>query len=61
MEYDDNNRPLRMVCTLTDITERKKIEQEIRYMSFHDKLTGVYNRAFFEVELKRLDTVRQLL
>jgi len=60
MEYDDNNRPLRMVCTLTDITERKKIEQEIRYMSFHDKLTGVYNRAFFEVELKRLDTVRQL-
>ncbi len=26
---------------------------------FHDKLTGLYNRAFFEEELKRLDTVRK--
>jgi len=29
-------------------------------LSFHDKLTGLYNRAYFEEELKRLDTERQL-
>lgn len=29
-------------------------------MSFHDKLTGLYNRAYFEEELKRLDSERQL-
>jgi len=43
-----------------DITERKKAENQIRYYSFHDKLTGLYNRSYFEEELKRLDTRRQL-
>lgn len=43
----------------TDITERKKAEERIRYLSFHDKLTGLYNRAFFEEELERMDKSRQ--
>ena len=45
---------------LIDITERKKTEEKIKYLSFHDYLTGIYNRAFFEEELHRLDTERQL-
>ncbi len=43
-----------------DITEQRKAEERIAYLSFHDTLTGLYNRAFFEEELKRLDTERQL-
>lgn len=43
-----------------DITERKKKEDKIKYLSFHDSLTGLYNRTYFEEELKRLDTERQL-
>ncbi len=43
-----------------DISERKKAEKEILYMNYHDQLTGVYNRRFFEEELKRLDTKRNL-
>lgn len=43
-----------------EITEKKRMEDEIKYLSFHDKLTGLYNRAFFEEELLRLDTKRQL-
>jgi len=43
-----------------DITERKKNEEKIRYLSFHDSLTGLYNRTYFEEELARLDTNRQL-
>ncbi len=43
-----------------DITSRKKAEEEIRHLSFHDHLTGLYNRRFFEEELIRLDTDRQL-
>lgn len=43
-----------------DITELKKAQEEIKYLSFHDKLTGLYNRAYFEEELKRIDTERQL-
>ncbi len=43
-----------------DITERKKRENEILYLNYHDLLTGLYNRAFFEEECSRLDTERQL-
>lgn len=49
-----------VVCTGLDITNRKIIEDEIKYMSFHDSLTGLYNRAYFEEELNRLDSGRQL-
>jgi diguanylate cyclase (GGDEF)-like protein/PAS domain S-box-containing protein len=45
---------------LHDITERKKSEDNIKYLSFHDLLTELYNRRFFEEELKRLDCERQL-
>lgn len=43
-----------------DITENKKNLDKIKYLSFHDKLTGLYNRAYFEEELKRLNTKRSL-
>lgn len=43
-----------------DITDRKAAEEEIRYLTFHDRLTGLYNRNYFEAELHRLDTARQL-
>ncbi len=38
--------------------ERKRVEERIRYLSFHDILTGLYNRAYFEEELKRYDSSR---
>ena len=34
--------------------------KEISYISYHDYLTGLYNRIYFEEEKKRLDTPRQL-
>ena len=40
-------QPLLMMM-LTDITEILKAEQEIHFLSFHDKLTGLYNRAYVE-------------
>lgn len=41
-----------------DISERNKMEQQLEYLSYHDQLTGLYNRRFFEEELKRLDVKR---
>ena len=43
-----------------DISDRKKREDEIFYLSYHDAMTGLYNRAFFSEECHRLDTRRQM-
>ncbi|HKL12982.1 MAG TPA: PAS domain S-box protein [Halanaerobiales bacterium] len=43
-----------------DISDRKEKEQEIKYLLNKDALTDLYNRRFFEEELKRLDTKREL-
>ncbi|MEN6327967.1 MAG: HD domain-containing phosphohydrolase [Syntrophomonas sp.] len=48
------------LISMTDISKRKEDEERVKYLSFHDSLTGAYNRAFFEEELKRLDTDRNL-
>lgn len=38
-----------------DVTQKNRDAQEIRFLTYHDKLTGLYNRRFFEEELHRLD------
>jgi diguanylate cyclase (GGDEF)-like protein/PAS domain S-box-containing protein len=35
------------MAVLTDITERKRMEEEIRELSLHDELTGLFNRRGF--------------
>ena len=46
--------------SVRDITDRKQAEENLLYISFHDNLTGTYNRAYFDEEAKRLDSERQL-
>ena len=49
-----------LVLVFRDITERNERLRQIEYLSFHDILTGLYNRRFLEEEIKRLDTSRNL-
>ncbi len=42
-----------MLCTSMDITEVKEIGEQLEYLSLHDSLTGLYNRAYFEEEMLR--------
>ncbi|MDD3628299.1 MAG: PAS domain-containing protein, partial [Actinomycetota bacterium] len=58
--YDKEGNIIGTFGISRDITDKKKAEEKIEYLSFHDVLTGLYNRAFFEEELKRLNTDRQL-
>lgn len=58
--YDEQGNKIGAIESVRDITRQKQDEERIRYLSYHDKLTGLYNRAFFEEEIKRLDTERQL-
>lgn len=41
-----------------DISERKKATEQLKYLSLHDAMTGLYNRRYFEEELRRLDINR---
>ena len=53
---DEQGNTLGAVMIFRDVTR----EREQRYMSYHDELTGLYNRRFVIEELKRLNTTRQL-
>jgi len=45
---------------ISNALERQWDDEKIRYLSFYDQLTGLYNRYFMEEEMKRLDKERQL-
>mgnify|MGYP000271255637 CR=1 FL=1 len=48
------------VIVFRDNTEKKERQERIEYLSYHDQLTGLYNRRYMEDSLKRLDTERNL-
>jgi diguanylate cyclase (GGDEF)-like protein len=48
-----------VLVALQDVTARKKAEDYLRYLGTHDVMTGLYNRAFFEETLIRLDINRR--
>ena len=43
-----------------DIRKRKQEEEKIKYLSFHDELSALYNRRYFENEIKRINNSRYL-
>jgi diguanylate cyclase (GGDEF)-like protein/PAS domain S-box-containing protein len=46
------------ICISKEITDRKRVEQELQYLSNHDILTRLYNRNFFDAEISRLQLSR---
>jgi PAS domain S-box-containing protein len=55
-----DGKPLITSGTHMDITAIKQAEEEMTYLSYHDQLTGLYNRRYYEEERKRLDVERNL-
>ncbi len=49
-----NNQPASLGVGI-DITERKRSMDQIKFLSYHDRLTGLFNRAFLEEKLTELD------
>jgi len=57
---DSSGKTIGVVLVFRDVTEKKEQQDKIEYLSFHDALTGLYNRRFFEEELHRIDVARNL-
>lgn len=48
----------RVIVAIEDITESKRTEEALLFLSTHDMLTGLFNRAYFDSELNRLNSGR---
>ena len=55
---NEENHVVGVVIVFRDYSEKWERLKKIEYLNFHDDLTGLYNRRFFEEELLRLDTER---
>jgi diguanylate cyclase (GGDEF)-like protein/PAS domain S-box-containing protein len=49
---DEDGNPWLIQGVLFDITERKNAEEQIAFLAYHDKLTGLPNRVLFEEMLE---------
>ena len=47
-----NESPM-VVCSFTDVTDRKAAEAQLHWLAYHDSLTGLGNRSLFNDELER--------
>lgn len=42
-----------------ELAERKQFEKKLRFISYHDGLTSLFNRTFFKQQMTKLETARQ--
>jgi diguanylate cyclase (GGDEF)-like protein/PAS domain S-box-containing protein len=49
---DEHDEWVGYLAVCLDVTERKRVEEELRTMSVTDSLTGIYNRRYFQERLQ---------
>lgn len=57
---DENGDITGVVVVFRDYSIKKREQDKIMFLSYHDQLTGLYNRRFFEEELERIDNENYL-
>jgi two-component system, cell cycle response regulator len=57
--FDSCGKIMKYLKVAQDISDRKKYEESLHYLSTHDSLTGLYNRVYFDAEMSRLATSRE--
>lgn len=59
-QFNEDGTRIGYQGSLFDITEKIEREKKIERLSFHDHLTGLYNRHYMSEAVKRLDVAEQL-
>lgn len=52
---DEKGEIFGIVMVFRDVSKEKAQQEKILYLSYHDSLTGLYNRRFMEEKMKKLD------
>jgi diguanylate cyclase (GGDEF)-like protein/PAS domain S-box-containing protein len=58
--YGDAGEIVAIEGLVIDITDQKKKQKEIEYLSYHDNLTGLYNRIYFDQAREKYDNPEYL-
>jgi diguanylate cyclase (GGDEF)-like protein/PAS domain S-box-containing protein len=51
--YGENGAATRVIGVSQDVSERKRQEEEVRYLAYHDTLTGLPNRRLLDDRLRQ--------
>ncbi len=57
---NDTGKFFGVVMVFRDVSRDKEQQRQILYLSYHDPLTGLYNRRYLEEQLKALDARQHL-
>ncbi len=49
-----------VVIVFRDYSEKREKQRQVEFLSYHDYLTGLYNRRYLEDSMMRLDTLRNM-
>lgn len=55
----NDGSPVEIQAIAQDVTRKRAIDEKVRYLSYHDKLTGLFNRAWFDEQIKMLEAEEQ--
>jgi diguanylate cyclase (GGDEF)-like protein/PAS domain S-box-containing protein len=58
-ERSPDGRVIRILGMAEDITSNRLAQEKVSYLTTHDSLTGLYNRAYYQEELARLERGRR--
>lgn len=56
----ENGEVWGIVGLARNITNQKRLEERLRYLSYNDTLTGIYNRTYFEEKIRELNKEEHL-
>jgi diguanylate cyclase (GGDEF)-like protein len=56
VKHNQDGKPVRMAGSISDISKRKTVENELRHNAYHDSVTNLYNRNRFIQMLMELQS-----